>query len=993
MPQLLLSDTLSEFIRRSGYSIGQVARLSGVPRRSVANWTSGRSRKPRHVTDVLRMAQVIRLTGAELDVLLESADMGTTLTTLLASSSRDDNLQELLEPWRNEPVAEPAAVPTPEVRVPFQAIRALPYFVGREDEINELAERLRQPRNATCVIQGMGGVGKSSIAAQLAYLLRDEFPDGVLWAKVDGTNTMATLHSFAAAFGREVSNYSDVQTRSRVVREILADKRVLMVLDDAVDDEALDALLPPTTERCGVIVTTRRTDLSSMLGAFWYRVQPFGVEKSETLALFGEILGSPRVLAERPVFEELSELLGHLPLAIAIAAGRLVSDPLTSAEQLLAQLRDGESRVSELSYGKDSLTLSFDLSFDWLSAEDQSLYTSLGVFSNDDIVVEAVALVNDISVPQASEILQKLYRLSMVQAGGEGRFKLHPLAYDYANARSNNDEALITRMIEAMLEHLEAKQRNYLYIDTILNQVQRALHQAEALSLDDLFLRGVHGLFPYMSETGQLDLADTYLEKAGTIALFSMGDEDEARTIWASGVVAQKRGESEQALKLLNEALDIIRSEAPSSLRCDIHASLGQSLIQAGELEKAVKSLQAGVDDANAVDYQEGACYILIRLAEVERNRSDYAAGEQYVKQGMRIARKLGRKDLQSLAMTCNGIIAIMRGNYERGEKLFLESLKIAEELGMLEKSCGYMMNLGTLYKSQGRITESRTMTERALAIAREIGHRELQSYVLLTLGQVVSSAGDLRKATEHLEEGYKITTVIQNSGAQMSLIWQLGAVYRDQGMYERAERILLEGIDTCRTAGFIYEMAQQMMELSELYRLQGDVEKAISIASDALAQAREAGLPVEACGLMTRLSLIHIGLSDFVTARGFLEESAEIADTVDDPSLLGNVHLAFGELALAEGEPTRSVEKFKAAHELGDTQSHYFISAAALFGLARAYVELGEVDRGLDFGRNSLTQLASSGFAFASEVETWLASVPEFASKSSDGTTNNISS
>ena len=122
----------------------------------------------------------------------------------------------------------------PAAEAPFQAIAAISYFVGRESELADLeAVLVSEGRSPTAVLHGIGGVGKTTLAAQAAYRLRPYFPDGILWARLDLSETLSILTSFAAAYGQDIGHYPDLDSRSRVVRGILANKQALIVLDNA----------------------------------------------------------------------------------------------------------------------------------------------------------------------------------------------------------------------------------------------------------------------------------------------------------------------------------------------------------------------------------------------------------------------------------------------------------------------------------------------------------------------------------------------------------------------------------------------------------------------------------------------------------------------------------------------------------------------------------------------------------------------------------------
>jgi hypothetical protein len=120
-----------------------------------------------------------------------------------------------------------------------------------------------------------------------------------------------------AAYGHDVSEYPDLDSRGRVVRQLLAGKRVLMVLDNVRSSQEVVPLLPPSGS-CAVLITTRRHDLSVTRGTYRFQLGLFSREKREALALFARILSLRRARQEEAILAEIADVLGHLPLAIAI---------------------------------------------------------------------------------------------------------------------------------------------------------------------------------------------------------------------------------------------------------------------------------------------------------------------------------------------------------------------------------------------------------------------------------------------------------------------------------------------------------------------------------------------------------------------------------------------------------------------------------------------------------------------------------------------------
>ena len=108
--------------------------------------------------------------------------------------------------------------------------------MGREPELDELRAALTgtEPARLYC-LAGMGGIGKTSIAVHWAHALRGQFPDGVLWAHVSTSEPLAILDSWARAFQCDFSGLPDLDSRGAALRAVLADKQVLIILDDVWD--------------------------------------------------------------------------------------------------------------------------------------------------------------------------------------------------------------------------------------------------------------------------------------------------------------------------------------------------------------------------------------------------------------------------------------------------------------------------------------------------------------------------------------------------------------------------------------------------------------------------------------------------------------------------------------------------------------------------------------------------------------------------------------
>lgn len=392
---------------------------------TVVNWLEGQAKNPRHWQDVLRLAQALRLNQKEADELLHAA--GFPAVSKLSAQAQKESDREMLGAWFvNESVL--AAQP------PFQAIRDLPTFVGREVLLATIQEKLAASNhNNLFVLAGAAGIGKTVLAARLAYRLRPNLPDGVLWVRLDKTNPISALQLFAAAYDQDVTMFNDLESRSAAVRSLLARKRAMIVLDNVQDSQAVEPLLPPSGA-CAVLVTTRHPSLATTLSAEHFLVSPFNTD--EARALFSTILGEEAVNQEWADLQRIANLLGHLPLALDLVACRLAHEPGWKAADLLALLREKQNNLDELVFGERTLRTALETNFALLPPAQQRFFVALAVFNGADFGAASAAAAANIAVENAAQYLQEFFGLSLVRRGRQDHYRLIPVLQSFAREKA-----------------------------------------------------------------------------------------------------------------------------------------------------------------------------------------------------------------------------------------------------------------------------------------------------------------------------------------------------------------------------------------------------------------------------------------------------------------------------------------------------------------------------------------------------------------------------
>jgi DNA-binding SARP family transcriptional activator len=271
----------------------------------------------------------------------------------------------------------------PSPAIPMLLPPAIPDLTGRSGLMDQIAARMTEAGGAAqalpvTVLHGQGGVGKTAVAIRLAHRLAARFPDGQLFARLQsGAGPAAAsdvLRRFLRTLGVSGAALPDSgEERAEVYRNLLAGRRILIVLDNAMSEEQIAPLLPGSAP-CSVLVTSRgRLSGLPVTGRF----EIGALSRRSAVAMLSAIVGAERIEAQPDAAAALCELCGDLPLALRIVAARLAARPHWRVATLVHRLSDESRWLDELSYGEMGLRASIALSHDALSPEARRLFRLL----------------------------------------------------------------------------------------------------------------------------------------------------------------------------------------------------------------------------------------------------------------------------------------------------------------------------------------------------------------------------------------------------------------------------------------------------------------------------------------------------------------------------------------------------------------------------------------------------------------------------------------
>jgi DNA-binding SARP family transcriptional activator/TolA-binding protein len=689
-----------------------------------------------------------------------------------------------------------------------QLLSDLPDFTGRFAECDRLAELLVPAEGAVAVpvvvVSGPPGAGKTSVALHVAHALREHFPDGQLFVQLAGASPSArapgeVLGELLRALGMAAGSIPvQAQARSAVFRSWLADRRVLLIADDAASADQVRMLIPGTAG-CAVLITSR-DQLAGLTAAHVYldSLQP-----DEALQMLGRIAGQQRVIADPAAAAGLVAACGHLPLAVRIVGARLAARPSWPVAMIAALVSGERHRLDELTVGDLGVRAALEPSYQALPSCARTAFRLLALAGPFDFAawVPAVLVGSD----DAAEVVNLLADKSMlspreVDATGQPRYRLHDLLRDYAGEQLSSEQheraAAIERLLRAWLQ-LSRRAGRAMPPDPyrppipggrdrpVLPQEIAADLTADPVawfSAERLNLRHATAL---ACDRGNPELA---LQLASNQAAFhhSQARFDEAEQLWRMVNTAARRVSDKlvathatfgfavtRALKGYHAEVSPVIGECAAAFdelgdqHALAYALQWQSLcaVMTGDRVQALQYSQQGLNLARR-NRDTVAEIILLRESAFALAGIGGCEDEaiRIAQSSLSLARQAGEQtheldNLQTLAHVNN-----LAGRYSTAEHLARQGIDLAEERHCLADLAYFGGSLGDACYGLGKYQDAINVYARALPVFREHGLRRHEALCLLKMAESHLALGNTTQARAYLDQCEAAFTELQLS-------------------------------------------------------------------------------------------------------------------------------------------------------------------------------------------------------------------------------------
>ncbi|MEU4232695.1 BTAD domain-containing putative transcriptional regulator [Nonomuraea sp. NPDC026600] len=688
--------------------------------------------------------------------------------------------------------------PTLHLPRPAQLPAAVNDFTGRMDIAGRLRTLLASQSAAEGVpvaaICGIGGVGKTTLAVHVAHAAGDLFPDGQLYADLRGYTDEATgPESALGAFLRALGVPSDViperlAERSALFRSLLAERRILVLLDNAHDAEQVSPLLPGSPG-CAAIVTSRHK-LADLPSARLFDLDV--MEPDEALTLFASVAGPERVAAEHDAAMDVVAACGFLPLAVRIVAARLAARLSWTVASLVPRLADEQRRLDEMRVGNLAVEATFALGYGHLDTAQSRAFRLLSLPNGPDISVGAAAAVLSASVFDTEDLLESLVDASLLEAPAPGRYRFHDLLKLFARRT---------------LEKTERPQARTMALRRLLGFYLASAQSAHRLAYEGSMI------------------ADNLQVDGSGLSFNSVGE-----------AVAWLVAEGDSLFAAINQAAATARAPEPLLPAGDLLVAM-EPLLESGthtrEFDQGTRAVLATAKRIGDTGSELRARYVLGRVLFAS-NRLRQA--EEQFRSVHELSVERGEKVVTGEVMNALAVVVGRQRRHAEALTWFDSAMGWYRENGVPAGEALVLSYSARDHLGLGRPEDAIAAAEKGLAIFTEIGSGAGTARARYHLGIVLSRVGRITEAVHHHAECLAFFRASKQRVWEQRVCSRLAETFIAAERYPDAVRHAEQALVVSREIGHPYGEALSLMVLGEALKGMGSATRSL----DCLRQAFE---------------------------------------------------------------------------------------------------------------------------------------------------------
>ncbi|MCW7944354.1 hypothetical protein AAW14_20315 [Streptomyces hygroscopicus] len=633
---------------------------------------------------------------------------------------------------------------------PSQLPAVLNVFSGRMAELADAEALLSEKRRpAVVTISGMAGTGKTTFAVHWAHRIASRFPDGQLFVSLRGFDSDSTADPEAVirhvldALGMPPHEIpADPLAQAALYRSLLAERRMLIVLDNAQSAEQVRPLLPGTSS-CFVIVTSR-TQLQGLVASNGAR--PLWLDlmsPDEARDMLARRIGAARVAAEPQALDAIVDLCGRLPLALAVVAARAAMHPCFPLSAIAAELTEGQGSLDAFAYGDPATDAraAFSWSYRALPTGAARLFRLLSLHLGPEISLPTAASLAALPPREARTFLADLARVHLLTEIAPGRFVFHDLLRCYAAelAREHDTEAERHRAERRLLDHL---------LHTALGASALIAPYRETVRPPDLLpgttleqFTDVQRAMGWLHTERRMLCTTVVQASTGPFAGHAW------RLAFAMVSFLDRQGYWHDLLLTQQAALTAARRVSDRTGQAHAHQALGFAFVRLQRTQEARPHLERALELFTSLGDPLGQAktHRLLALQDIRDGRYEAACGRHQL--AYALYEGAGHLSGQASVLNELGWIHIMLGWFKQAVDYCARAITLHQESGDLMGEAAAHDGLGYAHHCAGDHATAIDCYQRALVPGRRIGDRCLEASALGHLGEAERALGNTEAA------------------------------------------------------------------------------------------------------------------------------------------------------------------------------------------------------------------------------------------------------
>ena len=650
-------------------------------------------------------------------------------------------------------------------------------------------------------------------------------------------------------------------------RDRLAEKQLLLVLDDAVGSDQVRPLLPGAGGSL-VLVTSRR-HLSALEDATAVSLDTLPPEQAAVLLV--RLAGRTGLSPDDPAVGQITGRCGYLPLAIGMVARQLHHHPAWSVAGRAAELAAAVDRLELMVTENLSVAAAFNLSYEDLTGDQQRLFRRLGLHPGTDVDAYAAAALDGTDLGTARRGLEALYDQYLLTEPAPGRYRMHDLIREHARALAdrvdpdNDRDGAVARLLD-YYQHAAVRAGTL---------IARRTRSAPATTDG-----AVPAAVPALADREQA-LAWARAERASLLACLDHATStgQHARVIaLTAGLAGLVRldGPWAEAITRHTAGIQAARSLGDRLGEANALADLGEIRGLAAEFPAAAQALEQALGIYRDLGDRLGQANALNDLAYV-RGADDYPAAAQALEQALGLYRDLGDWLGQAGTLCYLGILRMVTGDFRATARAEEQALGIYRDLGDRLGEASALTWLGVARQATGNYPAAAHALEQALAICRDFGDRAGEATALTYIGDVRRATGDYPAAAQALEQALAIFRDIGHRDYYALALSGLGDLWLATGDYPAAAQAVEQALTIARDIGDRGGEVEMLNQRGTLNRVSGDLAQAHVYHQQALGLARAIGAAWDEAHALAGLGRCALAVGRTAEAEGRLRQALEI--------------------------------------------------------------------------------------------------------------------